>query len=103
MAWTSEQQQAIDTENKHLLVAAAAGSGKTAVLVNRIVRKVLDGAANVDEILAITFTHAAADEMRGRIEKAILDKLETETDEKTIALLERQRILLSGAYISTLH
>ena len=103
MAWTSEQQQAIDTENKHLLVAAAAGSGKTAVLVNRIVRKVLDGAADVDEILAITFTHAAADEMRGRIEKAILDKLETETDEKTIALLERQRILLPGAYISTLH
>ena len=103
MAWTKEQQLAIDTEDKHLLVAAAAGSGKTAVLVNRIIRKILEGKTNVDEILAITFTHAAAEEMQERIEAAIINKIESETDEKTIALLERQRILLSGANISTLH
>lgn len=103
MAWTAEQQLAIDTEGKHLLVAAAAGSGKTAVLVNRIIRKILDGKMNVDEILALTFTHAAAEEMSERIESAILSKIETETNEKTIELLEKQRILLSGANISTLH
>lgn len=103
MAWTDEQKLAINTEGKNLLVAAAAGSGKTAVLVERIIRKILEGNADVDEILALTFTHAAADEMLERIENAVENKLETETDEKTIALLERQKILLSGANISTLH
>lgn len=103
MAWTDEQKLAIDVEDKHLLIAAAAGSGKTAVLVNRIIRKILEGETNVDEILALTFTHAAAEEMQERIENAIINKIETETDEKTIELLERQRILLSGANISTLH
>lgn len=103
MAWTDEQELAINTEDKNLLVAAAAGSGKTAVLVERIIRKILEGNVNVDEILALTFTRAAADEMLERIENAISNKLETETDEKTIAVLERQKILLSGANISTLH
>ncbi|MBP3722805.1 MAG: UvrD-helicase domain-containing protein, partial [Selenomonadaceae bacterium] len=103
MAWTDEQELAINTEDKNLLVAAAAGSGKTAVLVERIIRKILEGNVNVDEILALTFTHAAADEMLERIENAISNKLETETDENTIAVLERQKILLSGANISTLH
>ena len=103
MAWTEEQKLAIETDDKHLLVAAAAGSGKTAVLVNRIIRKILDGKMNVDEILALTFTHAAAEEMSERIEAAIINKIEDETNEKTVELLEKQRILLSGANISTLH
>lgn len=117
MGWTKEQQQAIDTDNKNILVSAAAGSGKTAVLVERVVshllRPVSQGAPpqempwNVDELLIVTFTKAAAAEMSDRIgqrlQKAITQELEShQPDKALISRLQRQIILLSGASISTI-
>ena len=62
--WTKAQRAAIETRDKNILVAAAAGSGKTAVLVERILSLILSGACDVDELLVMTFTDAAAREMR---------------------------------------
>ena len=62
--FTEDQQRAIDTLDKSILVSAAAGSGKTAVLVERIIHIILEGKANVDEMLVVTFTNAAAAEMK---------------------------------------
>ena len=69
MAWTKEQQAAIDSRQQTLLLSAAAGSGKTAVLVERIIRRLLDAKQPIDitEMLVVTFTKAAAAEMRERI------------------------------------
>lgn len=103
MNWTAQQLAAIDSRNKNLLVAAAAGSGKTAVLVERIINLVVDGGLDVDRMLIVTFTNAAAWEMRSRIHKAILDKLTTANDSEIIARLERQSVLLSNATITTFH
>ncbi|MDY2686128.1 MAG: helicase-exonuclease AddAB subunit AddA, partial [Selenomonadaceae bacterium] len=103
MAWTEEQQAAIQTQGKNILVAAAAGSGKTAVLVARILREILTGAVDVDRLLVLTFTNAAAAEMRERIGLALQERLEQSEDAQEIARLERQLILLSGASISTFH
>ena len=78
MNWTAAQKEAITYENKqNILVAAAAGSGKTAVLVERIIRKILDPTepVSVDEILVLTFTNAAAREMKNKIAAAIEKKL----------------------------
>ena len=97
MAWTDEQQAAMDTRGKNILVAAAAGSGKTAVLVERILREILSGAVDVDRLLVLTFTNAAAAEMRERIGLALQDRLESAEDAQEIARL------LSGASISTFH
>src|SRR5690625_6567454 len=71
--WTKEQQEAIQAKGSNILVAAAAGSGKTAVLVERIIQKLLDkdDPLNIDEILVATFTNAAAEEMRNRISEAL--------------------------------
>ena len=73
MQWTNEQQAAIDTRGCDLLVAAAAGSGKTAVLVERIVKLITDAShpTDVDSLLVVTFTNAAAAEMRERLGEAI--------------------------------
>lgn len=103
MTWTQAQAQAIETRGKNLLVAAAAGSGKTAVLVERIIRFVVGGECDIDELLTVTFTHAAADEMSGRIAAALTEKLTAERDAKKIAHLERQLLLLPSASISTFH
>ena len=71
--WTSEQQSVIDSRGGNLLVAAAAGSGKTAVLVERIIQMILnpDLKVDIDKLLVVTFTNAAASEMRERIGDAI--------------------------------
>lgn len=103
MQYTDDQQKAIDTRDKNILVAAAAGSGKTRVLVDRIIKQLLAGEFNVDEILVVTFTNAAAAEMRERIDMALQKKLQEVTDSKIAARLERQLILLTGANISTFH
>lgn len=103
MIWTTQQQQAILSRDKNLLVAAAAGSGKTAVLVERISQMIIEGKCNVDEMLIVTFTNAAAQEMRTRIHGAIEKKIAEENDSELIAKLERQAILLSGASIMTFH
>ena len=69
MKWTEKQQQVIDSRNRNLLVSAAAGSGKTAVLVERIISMISEGThpLNIDQLLVMTFTNAAASEMRERI------------------------------------
>lgn len=103
MQWTNQQQAAIDSRNKNLLVAAAAGSGKTAVLVERIIKMVLDGYLDVDKMLVVTFTNAAAQEMRSRIHSKIFERMNIETDSNKLLRLERQSILLSGASIMTFH
>lgn len=98
--WTDEQLMAIKQEGSNLLVAAAAGSGKTAVLVNRIIEKILNKNINIDELLIVTFTNAAASEMRGRILTAIYNKIDENPENLH---LKRQVILLSRANIKTIH
>lgn len=101
MAWTNEQQAAIDSRGQTLLLSAAAGSGKTAVLVERIIRRLLDKEYPVDitELLVVTFTKAAAAEMRDRIGTALMKALSETKDPR----VERQLALLPSAQISTLH
>lgn len=98
--WTREQNLAINEKNSNILVAAAAGSGKTAVLVERIINKVINEKIDIDKILVVTFTNAAASEMRERILDAIYKRLE---DEKENTHLQRQINLLNKASISTIH
>lgn len=100
--WTDDQWKAIDAVGNNILVAAAAGSGKTAVLVERIIRKVVNpyNQVDVDRLLIVTFTNAAAAEMRNRIGEAI----EKELKKNPSSLhLRRQLSLLNKANISTLH
>lgn len=101
--WTKEQRVAITTRDKDILVAAAAGSGKTAVLVERILSLVLDGTCDIDELLVMTFTDAAATEMRQRVEAALERALEEAETPEASARIERQLVLLTGASISTMH
>lgn len=100
--WTDDQWKAIMAKGQDILVAAAAGSGKTAVLVERIIQRILSKTdpVNVDELLVVTFTNAAAAEMRHRIGEA-LEKAIKETPDSHH--LRRQLSLLNGASISTLH
>jgi len=98
--WTQNQQLAINHATGNTLVSAAAGSGKTAVLVERIIQKILRDGCNIDEILALTFTNAAATEMRTRISEAISKKLDENPENSH---LRRQLILLDRAQINTIH
>src|SRR5699024_8022651 len=100
--WTKEQQEAIEKSGSNILVASAAGSGKTAVLVERIIQKLInkDNPLNIDEILVATFTNAAAEEMRSRIGKALEDAI---AKDPTSNHLKKQLSLLQKASISTLH
>ncbi|UBH09273.1 helicase-exonuclease AddAB subunit AddA [Macrococcus armenti] len=100
MQWTTSQQEAIETSGQDTLVAAAAGSGKTAVLVERIIRKIIDKRINVDELLVVTFTNASAKEMKHRIQKRLQEALQSNPSDKH---LEAQLIKLHQADISTLH
>ncbi|MBQ3726381.1 MAG: helicase-exonuclease AddAB subunit AddA [Selenomonadaceae bacterium] len=103
MELTREQQEAVDARGENLLVAAAAGAGKTRTLTERVVRLLEENSCEVDELLIMTFTNAAAQEMRARIQAALMKRLETELDAANQARLEKQIILLSGAQISTFH
>lgn len=102
MEWTKEQQKVIDLRNRNILVSAAAGSGKTAVLVERIITMVTDPEkpVDIDRLLIVTFTEAAAGEMRERIGKAIEQKLIEEPDNMH---LQKQEALLHSARITTIH
>ncbi len=97
--WTKEQKLAIEEAGNNILVSAAAGSGKTAVLVERIIQKLIDpeNALDIDEIFVSTFTNAAAEEMRNRIgealEKAIAERSILFPFEKTVVFIT------TGAYI----
>ncbi|MDF2537792.1 MAG: hypothetical protein K0S76_813 [Herbinix sp.] len=102
MGWTPAQQKVIDTRNKNILVSAAAGSGKTAVLVERIITMISEGEAplDIDHLLVVTFTNAAAAEMRTRIGKAIDEKLLKNPENLH---LQKQISLLQSAQITTIH
>src|SRR5699024_4558234 len=100
--WTKEQQEAIEKSGSNILVAAAAGSGKTAVLVERIIQKLIakENPLHIDEILVATFTNAAAEEMRSRIGKALEEAI---AEDPGSYHLKKQLSLLQRASISTLH
>lgn len=98
--WTKEQQSAIETRGTNLLVSAAAGSGKTAVLVERIIQRITKDHIDIDTLLVMTFTNAAAAEMRERIGEAIIKALENEPGNKN---LEKQLTLLNRSSIMTIH
>lgn len=100
--WTKEQLQAIETRDCDLLVSAAAGSGKTAVLVERIIRRITtdNPPMDIDRLLVVTFTKAAASEMSQRIGSAIAKKLEREPQNLH---LQNQLTLLARADIKTIH
>lgn len=99
--WTKEQESVINNRGSNLLVAAAAGSGKTAVLIERIIQLILDkeNPVDVDKLLVVTFTKAAASEMKERVALAIEKALENDADNKH---LQRQMMLLNKAEISTI-
>ncbi len=97
--WTNEQQQAIKENGSNILVAAAAGSGKTAVLVERIINKIINEKVDIDRLLVVTFTNAAAAEMRERVLEAIYKKLDEDPENEN---LQRQITLLNKASICTI-
>lgn len=97
--WTEEQSQAINEKGSNILVAAAAGSGKTAVLVERIINKIINENIDIDKLLVVTFTNAAASEMRERILDAIYKKLEEYPENQN---LQRQITLINKASICTI-
>ena len=99
--WTSKQQEVIDSRNRNLLVSAAAGSGKTAVLVERIIRMISEGdrPLDIDQLLVMTFTNAAAAEMRERIGAAVEQKLKERPEDEHLWL---QAALIPQAQITTI-
>lgn len=101
MKWTKEQQQAIDERGRNILVAAAAGSGKTAVLVERIKKLIIEDGVPIDRMLIVTFTNAAAAEMKEKIRKAL--HKEAEEHPENGPKMRQQLALLPRANISTFH
>lgn len=101
MKFTPEQQRVIELHNSNILVSAAAGSGKTAVLVEHIIRMICDGEhpADIDRLLIVTFTNAAAAEMRERIAAGIAARLEADPGNEHI---QKQSALLHNAQITTI-
>ena len=99
--WTKEQRRVINLRNKNILVSAAAGSGKTAVLVERIITRLTkdENPIDVDELLIVTYTKAAAAEMKERVLLAIEKKLEEEPEN---VHLQKQATLIHSALITTI-
>ena len=102
VTWTDDQWKAIYASGQDTLVSAAAGSGKTAVLINRMIEKVVatENPINVDELLVVTFTNASAAEMRHRMAEALEKAI---VENPTSSHLRRQLSLINKAQISTLH
>ncbi len=100
MEWSKEQIQAIEKTGANILVSASAGSGKTAVLVARIINKVVNQKIDIDKLLVVTFTNAAASEMKQRILDAIYEKIDENPNDE---YLQKQILLLNRAHISTIH
>ena len=100
MSWTEEQLQAINKRGANILVSAAAGSGKTSVLIERIITKVIEDRVDIDKILVVTFTSAAASEMKQRLLTALYKKIDETPDDP---YLQKQISLLNRANISTIH
>ncbi len=101
--WTENQREAIEDRGNDLLVSAAAGSGKTAVLVERITRLILDDRVPVSNMLVVTFTKAAAAEMRDRIHTSLREALAKAADPGTVSFLRSQIADLPHASISNFH
>lgn len=101
VTWTTEQKQVIELRDRDILVSAAAGSGKTAVLVERILSMLTDPErpVDIDRLLIMTFTRAAAQEMRGRLARALEDALAKDPDNEH---LQRQTTLIHSARITTI-
>ena len=101
VTWTEEQRKVIELRDRNILVSAAAGSGKTAVLVERILSRITDpdDPVDVDELLVVTFTRAAAAQMRERIGQAIKNRLRENPED---VHLQRQTALLHCAQITTI-
>ena len=102
VTFTKEQQQVIDLRDRNILVSAAAGSGKTAVLVERIITRLTKDTPpiDVDELLVVTYTDAAAAEMKERIRNAIEKALEEQPEDEH---LQRQATLVHSAKVTTIH
>ena len=100
--WTPAQKQAITTRGGDLLISAAAGSGKTAVLTERVLTLITDPErpVDIDRLLIVTFSNAAAEEMRQRIAARLYERMEQEPEN---AVLRRQSLLLGNAEICTIH
>lgn len=100
-SWTSDQKKAIETDGHNILVSAAAGSGKTAVLVERIIRKITspDSDTDIDRLVVVTFTKAAAAEMKQRIRRSVDTLIEMEPSNEK---LQRQLSLVDNAQITTI-
>lgn len=100
--WTTEQRQCIEARSGTLLVSAAAGSGKTSVLVERIIGRITDPMhpVDIDRLLVVTFTRPAAAEMKQRLSAALSERIAADPDDFR---LQRQQMLLPGASISTIH
>jgi len=100
--YTDKQWQAIHDSGKNILVSASAGSGKTTVLVKRLIEKIKSG-VNVDELLVVTFTNAAAREMKERIQLEIQEEINNQYDVESRRHLVNQLPLIGQANISTIH
>ena len=101
MNWTEAQKKTIETREKNILVSAAAGSGKTAVLIERIKQLVLKDKIDIDRFLITTFTNAASVEMKERLERAIKSEFDKEGADRKF--LKRQLNMIPIANISTFH
>ena len=101
--WNEQQRRAIEIRGRNILVSASAGSGKTTVLVGRLMDLVLKDGISVDQILAMTFTEAAANEMKKRLSAALQDAARESEDEAVKARLNRQLTLMQSTQISTIH
>ena len=101
--WTEEQRQVIDSRGQSLLVSAAAGSGKTAVLVQRILEKILDpeSGIDIDRLLVVTFTNAAASSLREKVRARLEDEAAGD-DPRRAKNAMRQLSLLAGDHIETI-
>ena len=100
-SWTADQEKVINLRDRNILVSAGAGSGKTAVLVERIIKIITDSSkpVNIDQLVVVTFTNAAAAEMRERIGKALQKCLENNPEDQHI---QKQQALLHNAHICTI-
>ena len=102
--WSEEQLKAIHTTDHNILVSASAGAGKTTVLVARLMKRMLEDHISIDRIVAMTFTEAAASEMKKRLLQSLNDKLqEPDLNEAEAQYCRQQLILLQSAHISTIH
>lgn len=100
-SWTAEQKSAIEARGGSLLVSAAAGSGKTAVLVERLLRLITgENGCDADRLLVVTFTNAAAAELKERVSRRLAESIAQNPLDQN---LQRQQMLLQNAHISTIH